>query len=264
MKYITNKNRSILREMVSADFKVRYQSSALGYLWSVLRPLFMFAILYVVFTFIFKAGKGIPHYPVYLLLGIVIWNFFTETTIIGMGSVVGKGDLIRKISIPRYLTVLSSSVSALINLGINLLVVLLVAFINGVEPTWRWMLLPAVLAELFVFSISLAFFLAALYVKFRDITYIWEVGLQAAFYATPILYPLTVVDQKYRELFFINPIAQILQDARYVFVGQQGTSTVWNSAHAWFAVVPLSLVVIFGFASRAYFKNQAKWFAENI
>nr|MBP6917104.1 ABC transporter permease [Candidatus Saccharibacteria bacterium] len=142
MRYLSVKNRSILREMVSADFKVRYQGSVLGYLWSVLRPLFLFVILYIVFTYIFKIGKGVPHYPVYLLLGIVLWNFFTEATIIGMGSVVGKGDLIRKISIPRYLTVLSSSTSALINLGINMCVVFLFTVINGVSFSWRTALLP--------------------------------------------------------------------------------------------------------------------------
>ena len=248
--------------MVSADFKVRYQSSVLGYLWSVLRPLFLFLILYVVFTYIFKVGKGIPHYPVYLLLGIVMWTFFTESTIIGMSAVVAKGDLIRKISIPRYLTVLSSAVSALINLGINLLVVVVFALLNGIDPTWRWVLLPAVFLELFAFSIALAFFLSALYVKFRDVTYIWEVGLQAAFYATPILYPLTSIPQRFRPYVFINPMAQILQDARYVFV-TQATKTVWNTSALW-ALVPFGIVLLAVLFSGVYFKRQAKWFAENI
>jgi ABC-2 type transport system permease protein len=263
MRYLSVKNRSILREMVGADFKVRYQSSILGYLWSVLRPLFLFVILYIVFTYVFKVGKGVPHYPVYLLLGIVLWNFFTEATIIGMGSVVGKGDLIRKISIPRYLTVLSSSTSALINLGINLCVVVVFAILNGVEPTWRLVLLPLVLLELFAFSTALAFLLSALYVKFRDVTYIWEVGLQAAFYATPILYPLTIVAEQYRKFFFINPMAQIIEDARYVSV-TQSTITVWNSAPLWFGLIPITIVITTIFISRSYFKNQAKWFAENV
>jgi len=262
MRYLTEKNRSILREMVSADFKVRYQSSALGYLWSILRPLFLFVILYTVFTVIFKLGKGVPHYPVYLLLGIVMWNFFTESTIIGMSSVVAKGDLIRKISIPRYLTVLSSTTSAIINLGINLVVVIVFAFINHVDVTWRWFLLPLVLIELFAFSTSLAFFFSAVYVKLRDITYIWEVGLQAAFYATPILYPLTTVPAHLRHYFFINPMTQILQDARYVFVSQK-TLTVWNTVPK-LAVVPLGIVFLSIILSRSYFKKQAKWFAENI
>lgn len=262
MRYLSVKNRSILREMVSADFKVRYQNSVLGYLWSVLRPLFLFAILYVVFTYIFKVGKGVPHYPVYLLLGIVMWTFFTESTIIGMSSVVSKGDLIRKISIPRYLTVLSSAMSAIINLGINLVVLVVFAFLNGVEPTWRWMLLPLIFVELFAFSTAVAFFLSALYVKFRDITYIWEVGLQAAFYATPILYPLTLIPIHFRRYFFINPVAQIVQDARYVFVTQK-TLTVWNTSISW-AVIPITLVILSIVLSWVYFKHQAKWFAENI
>lgn len=262
MRYLSVKNRSILREMVSADFKVRYQSSWLGYLWSVLRPLFIFAILYVVFTYIFKVGKGVPHYPVYLLLGIVMWTFFTETTVIGMSSVVAKGDLIRKISISRYLTVLSSSMSAIINLGINLVVLAVFALLNGVDFTWRWALLPLVFAELFAFSTAVAFFLSALYVKFRDITYIWEVGIQAAFYATPILYPLTLIPENFRPYFFINPLAQIIQDARYVFVTQD-TVTVWNTSVMW-AIIPIGLVILTIVSSRSYFKHQAKWFAENI
>lgn len=262
MRYLSVKNRSILREMVSADFKVRYQSSVLGYLWSVLRPLFIFAILYVVFTYIFKVGQGVPHYPVYLLLGIVIWTFFTEATVIGMSAVVSKGDLIRKISIPRYLTVLSSSMSAIINLGINLVVLVIFALLNGVEPTWRWVLLPLVFAELFAFSTAVAFFLSALYVKFRDITYIWEVGIQAAFYATPILYPLTLVPENFRPYFFINPVAQIIQDARYVFV-TQSTVTVWNTSALW-GLIPIGIVLLTIVFSRSYFKKQAKWFAENI
>lgn len=248
--------------MVGADFKVRYQSSALGYLWSVLRPLFIFVILYVVFTKIFKIGEGVPHFAVYLLLGIVMWNFFTESTIIGMSAVVSKGDLIRKISIPKYLTVLSSSASALINLGINLVVVIVFVFISGVMPTWQWLLLPVVILELFAFSTALAFFLSALYVKFRDITYIWEVGLQAAFYATPVLYPLFMVPEYLRGYFFINPMTQIIQDGRYALI-PEGTLTVWNTA-PWLAIVPIGIVLLAIVLSRSYFIKQAKWFAENI
>ena len=262
MRYFSVKNRSILREMVSADFKVRYQNSVLGYLWSVLRPLFLFAILYVVFTYIFKLGKGVPHYPVYLLLGIVVWTFFTESTMVGMSSVVAKGDLIRKISIPRYLTVLSSAMSAIINLSLNLVVLLVFAYFNGVEPTWRWALLPLVFVELFVFSTALAFFLSALYVKFRDLTYIWEVLIQGGFYATPILYPLTRIPVNIRPYLFINPVAQIVQDARYVFV-TQSTITVWKISTL-LGLIPIGIVLLVIILSTIYFKKQAKWFAENI
>jgi ABC-2 type transport system permease protein len=265
MRYLSVKNRSILREMVSADFKVRYQGSALGYFWSVLRPLFLFVILYVVFTKVFDIDKGVPHFPVYLLLGIVIWNFFTESTVIGMSAVVGKGDLIRKISIPRYLTVLSSSASAFINLGINLVVVLVFAFVNGVQPTWYWLLMPLIFVELFALSTALAFFLSALYVRFRDVTYIWEVALQAGFYATPVLYPMTFVPEIYRQFVLLNPVAQIMQDARFLFVSQDPrVITVWHVAPIWYGLIPIVLVIVFVFLSAAFFKQQSRLFAENL
>lgn len=257
------KNRSILREMVSADFKVRYQSSALGYLWSLLRPLFLFIILYVVFTYIFSVGKGVPHWPVLLLLGIVFWSFFQEATVIGMTSVVARGDLIRKISVPKYLTVLTSSMSALINLSINLVMVFIFALLNGVQPSLSWLLIPFIVVELFIFATSIAFFFSALYVKFRDITYIWEVGLQAAFYITPILYPLQKVPEQYRRFFFLNPMAQIIQDGRELLV-PNSSITGWQIAGPEILVTSSLVVVLAVFISRAYFKGQSKWFAENI
>lgn len=263
MKYLTKKDRAILSQMVSTDFKVRYQGSALGYLWSLLRPLLIFAILYVVFVYVFKLGRGVEHFPAYLLFGIVLWNFFVEATSVGMTTIVAKGDLIRKISIPRYLVVLSSSASALINLLLNLIVVFVIAMINGVDPSISWLLLIPILLELFILSQAVAFFLAALFVKFRDITYIWEVVIQAAFYITPILYPLTMVPEKYRNLLLMNPMAQIIQDARHVFVTPQ-TVVGWYNMRPLFAILPVVIVVLFSIVSVLYFKKESKEFAENI
>ena len=128
---ISVRNKSILSQMVKTDFKVRYQGSVLGYLWSLLRPLFLFIILYIVFTRVFRVGEDVEFFPVYLLFGIVLWNFFSEATNSAMTSVVARGDLIKKISIPRYLVVISSNVSALINLGLNLIVVVALALFVG-------------------------------------------------------------------------------------------------------------------------------------
>ncbi|HEU4965991.1 MAG TPA: ABC transporter permease [Candidatus Saccharimonadales bacterium] len=263
MRYLTKRNRAILREMVSSDFKVRYQGSVLGYLWSLLRPLFMFAILYVIFVYVFKLNKGVEHYPVYLLFGMILWNFFYETTMIGMTSVVARGDLIRKISIPRYLVVLSSSASALINLGLNLLVVLVIALFNGVHPHLSWLLLPVILLELVVLAVSAAFFLATLYVKFRDITYIWEVILQAGFYGTPVLYSLSLVPAAFRGLLLINPLAQVIQDARYVIVTKTSV-TAWGTLRLRYALIPVAIVVVLAVISVVFFKRSSKYFAENI
>jgi ABC-2 type transport system permease protein len=249
--------------MVTTDFKVRYQGSALGYLWSLLRPLLLFAILYVVFVYIFKLNKGVPHYGAYLLLGIVLWTFFMETTVIGMSSVVSKGDLIRKISIPRYLVVVSGSISALINLGFNLLVVLFFAIVNGVEPSISWILIIPIIMELFIFSLAVSFILSAFYVKFRDVVFIWEVAIQAGFYATPILYSISLVPVQYRAWVFLNPLAQIIQDARYSLITNQ-TIVSWNTTKFRYAVIPIIIVFIVSVFSLIYFRKQSKNFAENI
>lgn len=263
MKYLHSRNRAILREMVSTDFKVRYQGSVLGYMWSLLKPLFLFAILYVVFTYIIPLGKDVEHYPVYLLTGIVLWNFFTETTMIGASSVVARGDLIRKISIPRYLVVMSSSLSALINLGLSLVVVVIFALLNGVMPTISWFLMIPIIIELFVFALGISFLLAALYVRFRDITYIWEIFLQAGFYATPIIYPLTKVPDSLHKWFFLNPMAQIIQDARYA-VATHTSTTIWTTIHSWVVVVPFVIIVAVAVIGGIYFKRRSKYFAEDI
>lgn len=263
MRYLTKRNRAILREMTVTDFKVRYQGSVLGYLWSVLKPLFLFAILFVVFTYVFKVGKSVEHYPVYLLLGIVMWNFFTEATVVGATSVVSHGDLLRKISIPRYLVVVTSAISALINLVLGMVVVLIFALLNGVSPTWEWLLLPVIFLELFAAATAVAFFLSAAYVNFRDISYIWEIILQAGFYASAVLFPLQLVAEKYQGWFFLNPIVQMIQDARYLMVTHQSI-TLWSAVSFPFLLFPFVIMLIVAFVAKLYFKRESEFFAENI
>lgn len=263
MKYLHSRNRAILREMVSTDFKVRYQGSVLGYFWSLLKPLFLFAILYVVFTYILPLGKEVEHYAVYLLLGIVLWNFFTEATTIGATSVVARGDLIRKISIPRYLVVIASSVSALINLGLSLVVVFIFALFNGIMPTFEWLLIFPLIIELFLFTLGISFLLAAAYVRFRDINYIWEIFLQAGFYASAIIFPLTMVPAEYQKWFFLNPIVQIIQDARYV-IATDTSITIWSTLHSWVIVIPFAIIALAVAVGGMYFKRRSKYFAEDI
>ena len=264
MRYFTTRNRAILREMIVTDFKIRYQGSVLGYLWSLLKPLFMFAIIYVVFTFVFGLGKGVPHYPVYLLLGIVLWSFFTEATAVGLGSIVNSGDILRKISIPRYLIVVASSASALINLILNLIVVLVFAFINGVSPEWSWLLLLPILLELYVLAQAVSFFLAALNVKFRDTQHIWELVLQAGFYATPIIYPMSKVPVEFQKIVLLNPMAQIIQDARSVFITDGGTMTIWGQIHSLWVLTPIIFIAVVVIAASRYFQKRSRTFAEDI
>lgn len=265
MKYLHSKNRAILREMISTDFKIRYQGSALGYLWSLLKPLFLFAILYILFTYIVPIGQGVEHYGVILLIGIVLWNFFTETTMVGASSVVAHGDLIRKVSIPRYLILISSSISALINLGLSMIVVISFTLINGIMPSISWLWLIPITIELFIFSLGVAFILATAYVKFRDITYIWEVVLQAGFYASVIIFPIAMVPESVRDFFFINPIVQIVQDARNAILPGGEAITLWSSVDSFLIMVaPFIIVGLSALIGTLYFKSQSKFFAEDI
>lgn len=181
------RNRVLLGELVKTDFKLRYQGSALGYLWALLRPLLMFAILYIVFAKLLKFGGDVPHYPVYLLTGTVLWNFFTECTGLGIQAIVSRGDLLRKINFPKYIVVLSATSTAVINLLINLVVIIIFALINGVLPSWSWLLVPFSIIELYAFALGISFLLGAINVKYRDVTSIWDVLTQALFYAVPIL-----------------------------------------------------------------------------
>lgn len=153
-------------------------------------------ILYVVFVVVLKTGGDVPHFGVYLLLGIILWNYFVEVTTGSIGSIVGKGDILRKVNFPRYVIVLAGSFSALINLSLNLLVVSLFMWLGKAEPNHYALLFPLLIAELFVFALAVSFILSAAYVTFRDLNYIWEVIVQAAFYATPILYAFSYVTSK--------------------------------------------------------------------
>lgn len=257
----------LLRELVRTDFKLRYQGSVLGYLWSLLRPLFMFAILYVVFGVFLKAKANIPHYPDYLLIGILLWNFFAEVTSGSVGAVVGKGDLLRKINFPRYIIILSVSFSAFINLLLNSIVFAAVMALTRVEISWHILVILPLIVELFIISLGLAFFLSALFVKFRDVTYIWEVILQAGFYITPILYPLTdhFVPGKYAKYMLLNPLAQIIQDARHGVVSNVSPIIMdfWGGDR-WIWLIPIGLCVAILIMGGIFFRKSSRDFAEEV
>lgn len=266
MKHILSKqNKALLSELVRTDFKLRYQGSVLGYVWSLLKPLLLFLILYVVFVKFIKLGTDVPHYPVYLLLGIVLWNFFTEMTSQSLGSVVGRGDLIRKIKIPRWMVVLSSSISALISLGLNFVIIVIFMIINHVQIGLSALLLPLLILEIYIFGAGLSLFLSAAYVKYRDVSYIWEVTLQGFFYLTPILYPLSrITNVTFQKIILLNPMAQAIQDARYILVTKDtGTiSSVFNGGL--YRLIPYLITVLVLILGVLYFRKESKYFAENI
>ena len=271
-RVLNRKNRILLAELTKTDFKLRYQGSVLGYLWALLRPLMMFAILYFVFSVLLPIGQDDPHYPIYLLIGTTMWSFFTECTAQGIQAIVNRGDLLRKISFPKYIVVVSSTLTAVINMLINLVVIIIFALINGIMPNFNWLLaIPAIL-ELYCLSLGLAFLLGSINVKYRDITSIWDVLVQALFYAVPIIYKISMVagtaevpnHPTIAKILLLNPIAQCIQDIRYGFISAVGSvDTTWNFIkNPLISILPLLLTFTILFIGALIFRKKSKFFAE--
>lgn len=263
---LNRKNRILLKELTKTDFKLRYQGSVLGYLWALLRPLMMFAILYVVFAKLLKIGNDIPHYPVYLLCGTTMWSFFTECTSQGIQAIVNRGDLLRKISFPKYIVVVSATLTAVINMLINVLVIVIFALINGVTPSPTWLLVIPAILELYLLSLGIALALGSINVKYRDITSIWDVLVQALFYAVPIIYPISMVastSEIAAKIILLNPIAQTIQDIRFNLITTE-TITTWNYLSSPAVIIPIILTAAIFIIGAITFRRKSKFFAEEV
>lgn len=259
----------LLREFVLTDFKVKYQDSFLGYIWSILKPLFMFAIMYAIFVKVLRVGRGIENWPVALLAGIVMWQFFTDVTTGTLKSIVNNGGLLRKISFPRYIIVISNTVSALITLLINSVVVIIFAIVAKVELSWHLILIVPFLIQLFIFALGIAFFLSAVYVRFRDIKYIWEIIAQAMFYGSAIIFPVSLVAQVGQGwlvyLVLANPVAQSIQDVRNLTISSDVPS-LWtiSSGNVWLYLIPVTISLVAFIFGAWFFKVKSPYFAEDV
>lgn len=258
----------LLRQLVVTEFKLRYQGSVLGYLWSLMRPLFLFVIMYVVFIHFLKIGGDVPYWPIQLLFGIVIWNFFAETTNNGVTAIVQRGDIIRKINFPKYVIILASAISALINLAINMIVIVVFMMLSGVHFGLSALLAPLYLLEVFIFALGISFLLSAIFVRFRDINYIWEIIMQGLFYGSVVIYPITMVIKSgghYAEILLLNPIAQAIQDARHVLISHEAhTLYELSGANLLVNFIPIGIVVVTFLVGALFFRSQAPSFAENV
>ncbi|HFI0804411.1 TPA: ABC transporter permease [Streptococcus suis] len=266
MNLLKKENQILLREMVKTDFKLRYQGSFIGHLWSILKPLMLFTIMYLVFVQFLRFDDGTPHYAVGLLLGMVTWNFFTEATNMGMMSIVSRGDLLRKLNFSKEIIVFSSVAGAAINYAINLVVVLVFALISGVQFTWTSLIIFPLFVELVLLATGVAFILSSLFVRFRDIGPIWEVVLQAGLYATPIIYSLTFIIQRGQtnvaKIMMLNPLAQIIQDLRH-FLIFSGSMTIRDLiSNPFIIVIPYLLPIVVFALGYIIFNKNAKRFAE--
>ena len=242
----------------AVDFKLRYHGSALGYLWSLLRPLLLFGVLFVVFTQVFRFGDAVVAYPVMLLMNVMLFSFFTDATSAAVKSVVSREQTVRRTRFPRAVLPLSVVLTATLVLLMNLVAVVIFVLAYGIEPRASWLLFPIALAALIAFTACLSLLFAALYVKFRDVEQIWGVLSRALFYGTPVLYPLELAPEGLRSLLALNPLVPILELARIWLIDPSAPGLVENAGGAGVLIASIAIgvaicaigIVVFGRASR--------------
>jgi ABC-2 type transport system permease protein len=254
----------VLQVIVLAEFKLKYAGSALGYAWSVIKPLSLFTVLYVIFGKIFKLGLVSDYYAVSLLLGIVLFSFFADATSQGMVSVVHRESLLRRMRFPRMMIPIAATLTAAMTFGVNVIVVAGFVAWKRIVPQLDWLLLVPLLLELYIFILGTALVLTTLYVSLRDMGQVWELASQLLFYASPIIYPVTLLPPWAQKLEFLNPFTQILQDVRSLVLYQDlpRNNITAPDVLSTGRLIPITITfLIFGFGV-AVFKRYEPWFAE--
>ncbi len=259
--------------LARSEFKLRYFGSVLGYVWSLMRPLLFFGVLYLFFTVVLDVGRGVPHYGVYLLTAIVFWNYLAEATGNAVTCLVARESLLRKIRFPRMVIPLSVSLTATFNLGMNFIAVFVFALANNVTPKLAWLELIPIALAFIVFATGIGMLLSAAYVRFRDVAPIWEVLVQAWFYCTPIMYlaskysSRTAVDHFGTGLVhiaMINPAATLLTQTGHAVIGGPGFPSA-PAAGGWAATIVAGAVIVAMFAlGWWFFTREAPRVAENL
>ena len=261
--------------LAATELKVRFFGSTLGYLWSLMRPLMFFGVLYVVFSQLLRLGNAIEFYPIVLLMGIVLYTFISEATGDAVESMVKHEGLIRRVAFPRLVIPLAVTVTAAFNLLMNLIVVFGFMLLSGrllgsgptVDVRWTWLELPLLVGLLMVLALGVALLLSVLYVRFRDIKPIWSVVLQALFYLTPILYPIEAVVEKYPEAVkwvMCNPLAAINQQVRYAVIDPTAPSAGAAIGGDGMLLVPLGVIAALFVAGLVCFTRFAPRIAEDL
>jgi ABC-2 type transport system permease protein len=212
-------NFNLTRELAVTAFKLKYTGSALGYAWSLVKPLLIFGMTYLVFVKVFKAGGSDKSFPVELLLGVVLWTFFADATGSAVGAIVAGGHMIRKAYFPRWIVVVASTLSATMTLAVNLGLIVVI----GLPLGWfhiglQTLLVPLLFIELYLLVVGAGLLVSSMFVFYRDLGHVWEITLQLLFYASAIVFPISLVGAQFRVLVVINPVAQILEDMRRALI----------------------------------------------
>ncbi len=259
------RNVNLTRELALTQFKLKYAGSALGYVWSLVKPMMLFGVLYVIFERLMHTGTG-ENFPMQLLLGIVVWTFFAETTGAAVSVVASNGSLIKKASFPRPILVIAATVASSMSFLINVVLVMVVGIaFQQMQLGWHSLLAIPLLVELYVLVIGLSLFLSALFVFYRDLGHIWEISVQMLFWGSAIFFTLSgPTVAKYVKIIGLNPMAQIIEDLRHALV----TTTVpWTASlleDQWLIIVPFALVGISLALGMFVFRRLEPRFAEYL
>jgi ABC-2 type transport system permease protein len=262
-KSVLQRNLNLIRELSITQFKLKYTGSALGYVWSLIKPLLLFGVMYLVFSVLLGTGKGTYNFPVQLLVGVVLWTFFVEATTTAMNAIAGAGGLIRKAYFPRWILVLASTASASLSFAINTILVIIVTLALGhLSLSWRSLLAPLYYIEFTVLVLGLSLLLAALFVFFRDLGHIWEIFSLVLFYVSAIIFPFNRIPVHLRDLVGLNPVAQIVEDLRYALVDSRIPSM--ESLMGPLVIVPILISVATLVLGLAVFTWLTPRFAEDL
>ncbi len=255
----------VLRVIAGMEFKLKYADSVLGYVWSLIKPLAVFSVLYVVFGRLFKLSGGFEHYPLYLLIGLVLWTFFFDAATTTMGSIVARGSLLRKMSFPRLTVPVSVTLTAGITFLVNMIAIAVFIAAAGLAPRLEWLVLLPLLGELFVFVLGVGLVLATLFVRFRDVGQVWELVSQLLFYASPIIYPVSLLPDWAKPIAFVNPFVQIMQDVRAVTDVSDPVDTVslFLGGPAG-RLIPIAVAFLTLALGLALFRRESPHFAERV
>ena len=265
--------------LAATDFKLIYFGSVLGYLWSLIRPLLFFGVLYVVFTQIFNVGANIPFYSVELLVAIILWTFFLQATSGCVQCLLAREGLLRKMRFPRLVIPLAVALTALFQLATNLVPIIIFALAAGVNPKVSWLELVPLIGLLAMFAVGIGMLLSVLFVRFRDIQPIWDITAQVLFYASPIIYPVYKYERGLTappthihlgtigHILMVSPIATIIAQARHALVG--GAPGATPSAVAALGgtaevLIPLAIVAFVFVLGIWVFNREAPRISENL
>jgi ABC-2 type transport system permease protein len=254
----------LLYLLAVTEFKRSYLGTALGYLWSLARPLLLFSVLLLVFTTAFDLGERVEQYPVLLLFNIVLFSFFQEATMQAVGSIVSQESVVRKTQFPRLVIPLAVVLTCVLNLTVNLVVVFGFLLVAGVDPTWTWLLFPLPLAALMLITTAIATILSALQPRYRDTGIIWSVVATALFYGTPVLYPLEIVSGRLGQLLALNPLSPIFELARKWVVDPGAPGPAEAAGGALWLLVPAAIFATVCVLSVIVFNREAPRIAEEL